>query len=357
MKKMFVFAMVIGFIQMKAETTQQIKSMNQVFEAIGQSTDDIFTFAKLTMEESYALSEKKEDLLTLQRTGHVSFEWLFDCTDYNNEEEEENVGKYLNGVTDDELRKKITKNYIAEGRILLNDFFNTSVYKGLQNELKGIVQGMTSCSFISSEESKKIRKFNGFYPNDYKTDSYSWTPIFKHDKMLALEGRLHKVIGLKGCNNHISENCFIMDINIVYRCNLGKTEERDMTFRHYGMNDTCSKYKVDIAPQHSMDIDVTFLNQTKTGKCTAVWFFYDALCEENATFHGNLEKNKHSVSEKKFDPSSSWITSDQIDVETAQQPLLIAGRCIISSGTNIYHFQEMISQCSDFIVNVPNKDV
>ena len=140
-------------VQINAKKNQRIKSISQIFDGIGQSNNDIFAFAKSTMEEdslydqdsSYELEEKAQISLGLQFISKRS------------KSEDENVGSYLNATTDEILREGIAKDHITEGNELLNDCFNTAGYKSLQKELEKFVFAMTHCSFLSSEESKKLR--------------------------------------------------------------------------------------------------------------------------------------------------------------------------------------------------------
>lgn len=341
----------LNFVQVNAKKNQRIKSVSQIFDGVGQSNSDIFAFAKATMEED-SLS-KQDSTYGLQKWAYMSLGLQFISKPSRNEDE--NVGPYLNATTDAVLCERIAKDYIIEGNELLNDCFNTAAYKSLQKELEKFVYAMTHCSFLSSEESKKIRDLKIFYPTDYKNGSYSWNPIFKDNKLFALEGSLHKIIGLKGNKNNLNDNCFVVAIDFVYKCLLGHVEEREIKLRYESLNEEFgSKIKVYTEAEHSIAVTVRFLRKKNLDDVCAVSFFCEASGEERLSLDKSEMKDCYNEG-KNGNLGESWLSTDNINMDVSALPLIIFGDCMISSGINIQLYRDLISGCSDFIIETKDK--
>ncbi|MFA6535320.1 MAG: hypothetical protein WCS92_03630, partial [Candidatus Babeliales bacterium] len=304
----------LNFVQVNAKKNQRIKSVSQIFNGVGQSNSDIFAFAKATMEEDSLYNQDSSYELELKKEAQLFLGLQF--TSMDSRSDDENVGRYLNITTDEMLRERIVKDYITEGNELLNDCFNTAAYKSLQKELEKFVYAMTHCSFISSEESKKLGDLKIFYPNDYKNGSYSWNPIFKDNKLFALEGSLHKIIGLKGNKNNPNDSCFVVDIDFIYTCLLGGVEERPINLSLIDsdknkITECCSKIKIRTEAEHSIDISVTFLRQKNFDDYCGVSFFCAARGEERVSLDES-EKKGYCNEEKNCNLGESWLSADDI---------------------------------------------
>lgn len=339
-------------MQVNAKKNKRIKSVSQIFDGVGQSNNDIFAFAKATMEED---SLSKQDYpYGLRKKAQLFLDLQFASKSSNSEDE--NVGTCLNTTTNELLRERITKDHITEGNKLLNDCFNTAGYKSLQKELEKFVYAMIHCSFLSSEESKKLRDLKIFYPTDYKSSSYAWNTVFKDNKLCALEGSLHKIIGLKGSQNNTNDNCFVVAIDFVYTCLLGGVEERDIKIKCINLDnyDCCSKIKICTEAVHSIDISVTFLRQKNLNDYGIVSFFCNTRGEERESLDKS-ETKSYCAEEKNGNLGESSLSRANVSVDEAELPLIILGDCMISSGINISLYRDLITGCSDFIIETKLK--
>jgi len=354
-----VFIIFLSFVSLHAKNIQQIKSMHQLFDSVGHSNSNVFAFAKSTMEEDFLYNQGNSEP---QKCAQLLFD--LKSTYENSKNDDDNVGYYLNSITDEELREQIAKDPVAEGKKLLTDCFDTIMYTSLRKELKKFITEMNSCSFLSTEELKKINKLNIFYPNDYKSNLYKWEPIFKDDKIYSLEGRLHQVIGLKGNKNHTDGSCFLMAIDIIYACYLGRTEERILNLKTPSFDITKNnaanpKLKVWIDPQHFMNIKITFLRQKNLNEFCTVSFSCCAFGNERLSIDLLIENDNYGVEKRKcnFDeshispaPGESYIFPGCVETdEVEEETQIIYGSCMINTGVNFEFYHELVSQCSDFI--------
>jgi hypothetical protein len=339
MKFRFIVVMLLGLTRMHAETVQQIKSMGEIFDGIGHSTKDVFTFVKSAMEDD---SLYDQDPNIPQNKAQLIFGLRFWPRASN--DDNETIGLYLNTTTDEKLRAQITKSYIAEGKKLLNDVFNTIVYKKLRKELKKFISAITSCSFISSEESKKLSSLNIFYPDDYKSCSYKWKPFFENNNLCSLQGNLHEVVGLKRNKNSNNKSHFLMVIDVAYECFLGKTQENTLNMYEFNSKNDKNKIaspaiKLYVEPNHSIQVTINFLRQKNNDTfCSALFFCY-ALGEERISFLDKLENESYCL-----------VNDIEVDTSAAYMPPLISGQCILTSGDNSSIYHDLISQCSNFLI-------
>jgi hypothetical protein len=66
---------------------------------------------------------------------------------------------------------------------------------------------------------------------------------------------------------------------------------------------------------------------------------------------GTLAKDEYSVESRNYDPGKSYITPACIDVNEEEEELqAIYGSCMVNSGVNFEFYHDLISQCSDFII-------
>jgi hypothetical protein len=147
-----------------------------------------------------------------------------------------------------------------------------------------------------------------------------------------------------------------MVIAAIYECYLGKTEERILNLKSPSLDVTknkvsCPKIKVWIDPQHFMNIKTTFLRQKNLNEfCTVVFSCY-AFGNERLSLMGTLAKDECLVESRNFDLGKSYISPACIDVNEEEEELqAIYGSCMINSGVNFEFYHDLISQCSDFII-------
>lgn len=359
----FMLFFAFEFIQVNAENIKSIKSMHQIFDGIGHLNSDIFAFAKSTMEEDFLYNQNNSEP---QKCAQLLFD--LKSTYENSKNDDDNIGIYLNSTTDEELRERIAKDHATEGKKLLNDCFNTVMYTALQKELKFFISTMSSCSLLSREESNKLTKLKIFYPNNYNSSLYKWEPIFKDNKLCTLEGRLHQVIGLKGNKNNTDESCFLMAIDTTYVCYLGKTEERTLNLKAPSFDLTKNnaanpKLKVWIDPQHFMNITITFLRQKNLNEFCTVSFSCYAFGNERLSIDLLIENDNYGVEKRKCDfeeshispaPGESYIFPGCVETdEVEEETQIIYESCMINTGVNFEFYHELVSQCSDFIIETP----
>lgn len=244
--------MIISLVTLQAGETQRITNMHQIFNTIGKTADDILLFAKKTLEE---LPHEQQEIseLFLGLPGEV----------IKADNKIETIGRYLNATSDKVLRIRIGKDPETEGKVLLNDFLKTVVYKALRKKIEMFVTAMTSCAFLTSKESNLLRELKLFYPEHYGYTAYTWEPSFKNGTLDTLVGRFHKSFGLK--NNLHGDNLifmgddFIAIVDITYICCLRHVEERIGHFKGSNIENVGPRFKPYIEPRHEMTISITFL--------------------------------------------------------------------------------------------------
>ena len=250
-KYLAILSILFNVSFMQAEKKQSINLREFVDQIVQTEEDNIFPFAKSTLEDETPAPCSFAHL-------HLGSAGYFPESDNTSSM----IGTYISTQTNEELSKQIQKDSITTGELLLEDFSNSITYKELRKNLETIVCEMTSCSFITPEESKILRESKGFYPDDYEKIAYIWNILSEQDKIKTLTGHLRNVIGLKGNKNNIDQDSFIAIVDILYRCSLDYVIPNKTNF-HY-------------EPQHSMNITLTF-TRNKDGNCSSVSFIFEAF--------------------------------------------------------------------------------
>lgn len=240
--------MFFSIVLIHAKEDQQIKDIYQISNGIGQTDEKISAFAKASLEENYSECKMLSDLFL-----------MFPYESIESDSDVEMFGKYLYEATDEILRARIQEDCSGEGKILLDDFFKTVMYKKLKEKLEQFVSVILSCSFLSPDESIILRASKIFYPDDYKHSDYTWEPLIKNDKINALEGRMNKIIGLK--NKKDESYIFGMIIDVNYTCFLRTIEKRSAMFKGSKIKNMGPNVDVYIEPRHTMNVSIRFLRK------------------------------------------------------------------------------------------------
>jgi hypothetical protein len=330
--------MVFSVVFVQAETVQPQENMHQLAYETAQTDDDIFAFAKSRFEEEFSKFDVCSDLLL-----------PLPVNSFKSDDMIEMVGKYLSTKTDAELRTRIQNDCAGEGKVLLGDFFDTVVYKELRKKLEKCIYVMTSCNFLTPEESKILRESKVFYPDNYKASAFRWSPRYDRHKIREIYGELSAPIGLKE-NGNIHKESFGVVISVEYRCSLRQIERRDGVLSEnvqYYMNTY-------VEPQHNMNLLITFVRDKDT-KFNIVSFEFNVIgCERavptpeamaNSRFGTFFEELVVSVDEPIF----------LNDIQYMSFSPSISGECTISSLCASAMPSEMFPDYSDFIIKSDKK--
>jgi len=322
----------ISFVQAQNEQSVNLRKLvDQIAQA--ETENNIFTFAKSTLED-----EASEPWPSVQL--HLGSSGYFPESDNTIDM----VGTYLYKTTDEELRKRIQKDWITEREVLLQDFFNSITYQELRKHLEHVVYEMTSCNFLTPEESKILRESKGFYPNDYEKPAFKWNILGEKNKIRALEGQIHSVIGLKRNKDRVNPDICIATIDVNYQCSLNQVipaMKLDETMKPFPETNIEPRY---IEPQHTMAVTLTFL-RNKNGNCNSVSFIFQASGGARIFSVPNTptEGQNNSNSSPEYDFQKSFI-SEQWN---------IAHWCEYGCWTSD-PFNYLVSQVSDFIIKTEN---
>jgi len=250
MKYLAILSILFSVSFMQAEKKQSI-NLREFVDQIVETDPDIFSCAKSTLQDETPAPCSFTHL-------HLGSTGYFPVSDNPTEM----IGMYISTQTNEELSKQIEKNPIATEELLLEDFFNSITYKELRKNLETIVYEMTSCSFITPEESKKLRESKDFYPDNYEKTTYTWRILSEQERIKTLVCHLRNTIGLKENKNNIDQDSFIAIVDILYQCSLDWLIPSKTNFHH--------------EPQHFMNITLTF-TRNKNDNCSTVSFIFEAF--------------------------------------------------------------------------------
>jgi len=209
------------------------------------------------------------------------------------------------------------------------------MYKVLKEELGQFVSVITSCSFLTSEESKKIRNSKIFYPDDYEPNTYSWEVSYKDNKIDTLSGSFCKSIGLKGNKEHSEDDFFVMIIDFKYTYLLGEFKKME---ENIDKNIKPGGYHT--GSRHYMDATIAFLRKKDFNDCCNVTYTFCVSGSEEATF----SEKKDTVINKEF------LDSRMIDIEAAETPPSICGSFRVINNSADSFQQKLFPLCTNFII-------